>query len=195
MGEGERAERPERAESLAGIDWGDVFAEAVALAHSGSFVKKRDIDDVVSEGISRLYEGSATYDPEVDGELAMRVIVVGKLAIRATSKRLQRRASGDFENQVGFEARVNAPPGPEESLAEAELREEKAEILRQVKADCAGDGDALAVVDCALLSIERPEDQARVTGLSYGNVRSAVKRVKRRLERLLKGEETEVADE
>jgi DNA-directed RNA polymerase specialized sigma24 family protein len=188
-------QRAEQAEPLADVDWGDVFAQAVALAISSEFVRKRYIDDLVTEGITRLYEGSATYDPEVDGELAMRVLVVGKQALRAAAKRQHRRASPGFEAGVQYEARLDAPPGPEESLGEAELDEERADLLRRLTADCAGDDDALAVVDCALRAIERPEDQARVTGLSYGNVRSAVKRVKRRLQRLLKGEEVEVADE
>jgi DNA-directed RNA polymerase specialized sigma24 family protein len=190
MGEGERAER---AEPLAEVDWADVFARAVALGRR--FLPEQDVDDVVTEGITRLYEGSATYDPRIDGELAMRVLEVGKPVIRAELRKMGRRESEAFEAEVRFEARRDAPPGPEQSLDEAVLRKEKAEVLRLLRVDCAGDDGALAVIDCAMRSIERPEDQARITGLSYENVRSAIKRVKRRLERLRKGEGTVLADE
>ncbi|MGH7440108.1 MAG: hypothetical protein ACRENE_30830, partial [Polyangiaceae bacterium] len=88
-----------------------------------------------------------------------------------------------------------AGPGPEHMLAEAELREQKAELLRRLTAECAGDPDALAVIDCALLAIEQPEEQARVTGVSYADVRSAIKRVTRRMERLQRAEGTVAGDE
>ena len=62
MGEGERAKR---AEPLADVDWDTLFARASKVARS--VVAEQDIDDVVTEGITRLYEGCAAYDPEVDG--------------------------------------------------------------------------------------------------------------------------------
>jgi DNA-directed RNA polymerase specialized sigma24 family protein len=189
MGEGERAAR---AEPLADVDWRDVFARAAALARS--FVREQDIDDVVTEGITRLYEGTAAYDPEVDGELAMRVVEVGRDAIRGEQRRVQLRTSGNFAAGVALALHGAALPGPEQALSEAELREQKAEILRQVRADCEGDAGATAVIDCALRAIERREDQARVTGLSYEDVRSAVKRVKTKL-RSRQGARTVVLDE
>ena len=190
MGEGERAER---AEPLADVDWSTLFALASALARS--FVREQDVEDVVTEGITRLYEGSATYDPGTDGELAMRVLMVGRDAIRGQHRKMQLRTSGRFAAGVGLALHSAAQPGPEQAFSEAEVREQKAEILRQLTADCAGDAGATAVIDCALHAIERPEDQARETGLSYEDVRLAILRVNTKLRKLLKGRGAVVVDE
>jgi hypothetical protein len=124
MGEGQRAER---AEPLADVDWVDVFARAGALAQS--CVPEQDIDDVVTEGITRLREESATYDREIHGDLALRVVEVGRDALRGERQKVQRWASAPIASGVGLALHGEAPSGPEEVLSDAQLRAQKTDVL------------------------------------------------------------------
>jgi hypothetical protein len=127
MGEGERARR---ADPLADVDWETIFARASAFA--GTFVPDQDIDDVVTEGIASFYEGTVTYDPEIDHDLPRRVVEVGRDAIRAERLKVQRWASGDSRAGVGIAPHDESLPDPEQAERIAAL--DPAGLARELEA-------------------------------------------------------------
>jgi hypothetical protein len=186
MGEGQRvgSEASQRVDPLAGVDWGEVHASAILLARS--YVREDDIDDVVNEGIRRVIEGISPFGQASGGTLAEHIVRVGTNARRVELRKLVRRSSERFVAEVTEGLAASAPADPEERLASADG---KAKLFHDLEDLCAGDPDALAVLDCIVRQIHEPADQVRATGLAIEAVRNARKRLKRHSEALAEGGE------
>jgi hypothetical protein len=118
MGEGARLGRdpPPRGDPLDGVDWGDVYARALTIARP--FVREQDLDDVVTEGITRVLRGQSPWDARSGRSLAEHVVRVGRDAIRSQYRKVKRRASEDFRVEAGRALEPTAAATPEESLSE-----------------------------------------------------------------------------
>jgi DNA-directed RNA polymerase specialized sigma24 family protein len=169
---------------LADVNWVDVHRRALIAA--AAYVPEQDIDDVVNEGMARVLEGSAPWDPTTGQTLPDHIVRIGANARRVEVRKLDRRASGPFVAEVGDAIAASAPPDPETSAVEADRR---ARLFHRILTHFAGDPDALEVVRCEDREIILPAEQALASGLSIEAVRNARKRIKRALETLLQGEE------
>src|SRR5258708_4263027 len=76
------------ADPLAGVDWGSVFVQAVAIARACT--PERDVEDVAQEGLRMVVEGDAPWNPAGGKSLPQHVADVGVKA-RSHRRRTERR--------------------------------------------------------------------------------------------------------
>ena len=163
------------------VDWGSVYAQAVVVALR--FVRSQDAEDVVMEGMKRVIDGSSAWDAEGKRTLVGHVVAVGLNEQRNERRKAQRRNEGDFVEAFAYESEADRPGTPEEQAVEGEERERKARRFGKLVALCAGDADALWVLECEQAGISGSAEQVR-EGLDIEGVRNARKRIKRRVEML-----------
>lgn len=173
-GEGVEAQSLPEVDPLEDVDW--VRVHARALLEARAYVPAQEVDDVVQEGMRRVLEGIAPWDPAGGRSLPAHLVVVGANARRVDVRKAQRRTSGTFEVEVATQLEDAAPPDPEQASAAADA---KAKAFRELESTLEGDDDALAVVRCEEREVSQPAEQARLTGLGIDAVRNARKRVKR----------------
>jgi DNA-directed RNA polymerase specialized sigma24 family protein len=168
---------------LSDEDWGRVFVEAKLLARK--VLPGHDADDVVTEGITRVLEGDAPWDPESGRTLAQHVVGVGYNARRNAERKARRRSSDAFVVRFAETYEESGAHTTEDAMAEAEEREHKKQLFERLVADCAGDAEALALLECEKMGIHQASEQAAHAGLDIGAVRNARKRIARRARALL----------
>jgi hypothetical protein len=163
---------------LEGVDWGDVYAKAVAIALT--CVPRQDAEDVVMAGVTKVLDGSDPWDPAGKSTLASHVVAAGRRERESELRKTRRH-----EHHRAVEAFAEG--------AEAEERDEKARRYGRLVALCADDTDALAVLECLERGIDEPADQVTEAGLTLDAVRNARKRIKRRAETLVETDDEEAA--
>jgi hypothetical protein len=177
--------------SLEGVDWGDVYAKAVAIALT--CVPRQDAEDVVMAGVTKVLDGSDPWDPAGKSTLASHVVAVGRRERESELRKARRREHHGAVEAFAEDADADRPWTPEEHVSEAEERDEKARRYGRLVALCGGDPDALAVLECLEQGIDEPADQVTETGLTLDAVRNARKRIKRRAETLVETDDEEAA--
>ncbi len=168
------------------VDWGLVWKQAVVIARK--FVPEQDVDDLVTEGMKLVIEGSAPWDASGKRPLAGHVVQVGYNALRNEKRRVARRQEEGFVARLGETYEEQAQVTPEAVVSEAEQRERKARLLEQLAHECADHPDSRAVLECERAGVHEPAAQAARTGLGIEAVRNARKVIKRRALALVQAE-------
>jgi|SRR5580658_7583333 hypothetical protein len=176
--------------ALEGVDWGHVYAEAVAVALTCA--RRQDAEDMVLEGMRRVIEGKSPWDPAGKRTLVMHIVSVGNGEQRNERRKALRRAKPEFVEAFA-QAAGDRPWTPEDEVSEREGHEHAARMFGRLIALSAGDPDALAVLECARSGIDEAAEQARHCGLDIDAIRNARKRVKRRAEVLFETEDDDEA--
>jgi DNA-directed RNA polymerase specialized sigma24 family protein len=166
------------APSLDDVDWGRLYAEAKTLARK--ILREHDADDVVTEGITRVLEGDAPWDPGSGRTLAQHVVGVGYNARRNAERKARRRTRDAFAVRLAETYEESGAHTTEDTIAEAEEREHKKQVFERLVGECAGDPEALALLECETMGIHQPGDQAAQAGLDIETVRNARRRIARR---------------
>jgi hypothetical protein len=169
---------------LEGIEWDSVRAHALYVAKR--YARGVDLDEAVNEGLRRVLDGTAPWDPASGVELPKHVAKVGVAAARVASRSRQRRAAAAVENAVA-DAMAPPPSTPEVIAARAERG---ARLFGMLVGHFVGDAQALAILACIGGAITEASDQARHTGLDIELVRNIRKRVNRRIDALYEGAAT-----
>jgi len=160
------------------VDWGQVFAEALEVAHS---MRVGDAEEVVQQGMTMVLDGSAPFDPSGELTLAAHLVSVA-FAARRHEQRMERQRV-----RRGTKARVIqyldvAPPTPEELTHERRLGERAFEALL---GECDGDPDVRALVMLAREEdVDDAQGQADALGWEIERVRNARKRMDRAVDRV-----------
>jgi DNA-directed RNA polymerase specialized sigma24 family protein len=160
------------------IDWGQVFAEALEIAHA---MRVGDAEDVVQEGMTRVLDGTAPFDPAGELTLAAHLVSVAVTA-RRNAQRIER-----LRVRRGTKAKLiqhldEEPPTPEELTHERRLGERAFEALL---AECADDEDVRTLVNLARdEDVDVAQGQADALGWDIGRVRNARKRMDRAVDRV-----------
>ncbi|HEY1695695.1 MAG TPA: hypothetical protein VGG39_26185 [Polyangiaceae bacterium] len=154
------------------VDWGRTFAEALEIALD---LKIRNAEDVVSEGVTMVIDGTAPFDPSGDVTLAAHVVAVadGK---RRNQARVDRRRKGRGQNAKLVQFLDEAPPTPEELLEERAMGDRAFEALL---AACEGDLEVRELVLLSRKDVDEAADQAETLGWKIERVRNARKRMTR----------------
>ena len=176
--------------ALEGVDWGDVYARAVAVALTCA--RRQDAEDMVLEGMRRVIEGKCPWDPAGKRTLVMHIVSVGSGEQRNERRKALRRAKPEFVEALA-QATGNARWTPEDEVSEREGQEHTARMFGELVALSSGDPDALAVLECARSGIDEAAEQVTECGLSIDAIRNARKRVKRRAEMLFETEDDDEA--
>ena len=156
------------------VDWGRVYAEALAIAHDFS---PRNAEDLVQEGMELVLDGTAPYDPEGGKTIAEHLVEVALTAsrnrARVERRRQTKKATAKLQHWLDAE-----PPTPEE-LSHARARSDAAyaALLRE----CADDPDVRELVRLSHEDVDEPADQADRLKWDIERVRNARKRMTRML--------------
>ena len=154
------------------IDWGRTYAEALEIALE---MRVGDAEDVVSEGVTMVLDGTAPFDPSGKETLAAHVVAV------AVAKRKDKARIDRLRRQRGQDAKLvhhldEAPPTPEELMDERRMGDRAFESLL---AACAGDDDVRDLVLLSREDVDEAADQAVRLRWDIGRVRNARKRMAR----------------
>ena len=160
------------------VDWGQVFAEALEVAHS---MRVGDAEDVVQQGMTMVLDGSAPFDPAGELTLAAHLVSVAVTA-RRNEQRVERRRVKRGQKAKLVQHLDEAPPTPEELTHERRLGERAFEALLE---ECDGDSDVRGLVMLARdEDVDDAQGQADALGWEIGRVRNARKRMDRAVERV-----------
>jgi hypothetical protein len=179
------------APDLPDVDWGRVFAEAVAIALKFT---RRDVEDLVEDAMTMLFAGETRWDPAGKETLAEHLAAVGLKArfnkLRTERRRRNPRVVGKMV-QMFEDDRL---PTPEEAALESEERQHKMRLFEQLFADFADDDDARAILSLEQQGVHGQLEQATEGRMDIAVVRNAHKRIARRVEALAgRDEEDEAA--
>jgi hypothetical protein len=156
------------------VDWGRVFAEAVLLAQ---VVRPRDAEDIVTEGMTLLLDGTAPFDAAGTETLAQHLVEAGLRAWRNRERTERRRRRPDKVAKL-VQYLDEAPPTPEELNEE---RDTKARAFEELRAETADDPEVHAIVELIGQGVHEPAIQAQRLGWGIEVVRKARKRLTRRV--------------
>jgi hypothetical protein len=154
------------------VDWGRTYAEALAIALE---MRTGNAEDVVSEGVTMVIEGTAPFDPSGEVTLAAHVVAVA-VAKRRNQARVDRRRTRRGQNAKLVQYLDEAPQTPEELIEERERGDRAFEGLL---AACDGDEDVRELVLLSRRDVDEAADQADALGWDIGRVRNARKRMTR----------------
>ena len=141
MGDGGGQERAETG-SVADVDWGAVFAEALDLATE--VWSARVAEEIVSTGVERVFAGDAPWDPAGKNTLAKHVVAVGFNVRRNERRAAQRRRRSDFVAGAAQALEERGTARPDDA---AEEKDERAFLFARLRQRCEGFPDALAILD------------------------------------------------
>ncbi len=154
------------------VDWGRVFAEALDIALE---MKVSNAEDVVSEGVTMVIEGTEPFDPSGEETLAAHVVAVA-VAKRNTQANVDRRRRRRGQKAKLVHYLDEAPPTPEELLEERARGDQAFESLL---AACDGDPEVRELVLLSRKDVDEAAEQAETLGWDIGRVRNARKRMTR----------------
>jgi hypothetical protein len=159
------------------VDWGRVYAEALAIALGFS---PRGAEDLVQLGMTLVLEGTAPFDPDGGMTLAEHLVDVALTAERNRARSERRRQNpkqtAKLQHWMDLE-----PPTPEELNDERALGDA---AYAATLAECADDPDVRALVDLAREDVDEAADQQAALGWDIERVRNARKRMNRMLGRV-----------
>jgi DNA-directed RNA polymerase specialized sigma24 family protein len=157
------------------VDWGRVFAEAVAIALGFT---KNDAEDVVQQGMTLLFDGTAPFDAASGKTLAQHLVEVGRLEHAKKQRTERRRRHPRVVAKLVQWFDGAAPPTPEELSAE---REGRARAFEELLAQTVDDPEVQALVRLEADGVSEPAAQAERLGWQMPVVRNARKRLARRV--------------
>jgi DNA-directed RNA polymerase specialized sigma24 family protein len=176
-------------EGLNDVDWGEVFAAALAIALR--FVPKQDARDAVLEGIRKVIDGSVAWNAASGRSLPAFVVTVGYNERRNRRRKEKRRRQPELAERIADATTGMAPATPEDEVSEAEEQEASERLFREVEGESQDDPDALTLLDCARQGLSELSEQVEHTGWTVERVRNARKRIKRRMQALMMRNEEE----
>ena len=160
------------------VDWGQVYAEAIEVAHA---MRLGDAEEIVQQGMERVLDGRAPFDPAGELTLAAHLVSVAVTAWRE-ERRTERRRVRRGQKATLIQHMDEEPPPPEELTHERRLGERAFEALLE---ECAGDPDARELVTLAREEdVDDAQGQADALGWDIGRVRNARKRMDRAVDRV-----------
>jgi hypothetical protein len=168
------------------IDWGGVYVQALSLARLS--VRPQDVTDLVGEGMKRVMGGEAPWEEARNRTLPEHVVAVGYNAMREQWRKASQPRDAAVASKLRVAVEEDAKWTPEDSVAEAEHIQRKAHLFERLVEACAGDPEALAVLEHEQLGVHEPAEQARRAGLTIEAIRNARKRIKRRALELVDAE-------
>ncbi len=154
------------------VDWGRVYAEALEIALE---MRMGDAEDLVSEGVTMVLDGTAPFDPSGEETLAAHVVAVS-VARRRNQARVVRRRRGRGDDAKLVHHLDEAPPTPEELMDERRMGDRAFDTLL---AACANDEDVEKLVLLSREDVDEAADQATRLGWEIDRVRNARKRMTR----------------
>jgi hypothetical protein len=161
------------------VDWGQVFAEALEIAHAMRVGD--DAEDIVQQGMTMVLDGTAPFD--ASGELTLAAhIVSAAFTARRNARRVDRRREKRGQNAKLVVHVDVPPPTPEELTHERRLGERAFDALL---AECTDDEDVRALAMLAREEdVDEAQGQADALGWDIGRVRNARKRMDRAVDRV-----------
>jgi hypothetical protein len=167
------------------IDWGSVFAQAVAIALKYT---RGDAEEVVQEAMVLYFEGAAPWDASGRMTLPEHLVHVG-LYERRKRERTERRRR--HPKVIGKLVHIfdRPPRTAEEDFSDAEDEQRKSRLLDRLLGDFADDAQAREIVRLEQEGVHEPLEQAKSSGMEIEEVRNARKRIKRRVEAIAQRDE------
>jgi DNA-directed RNA polymerase specialized sigma24 family protein len=170
------------------IDWGRVYAQAVAIAIAFS---RRNAEDVVQEGMKLFFAGEAPWDSAGETSLPEHLVAEGRKALENKERTERRRRHPRVMGKV-VHAFDQPPPTPEDDYGEAQASLRLARLVEKALEEFPEDSDAREILLLLKQGVHEALEQAEESGMDVAVVRNARKRVLRCLRALAEREKDAV---
>jgi hypothetical protein len=158
----------------AAVEWGRVYAEALAVALEELEVSEVEAEEILQQGVTLVIGGEKPFDPGGKATLAEHVVQVGK-ASRDNQRRVERRRRNP-EKLAKLEHYTDVPPPTPEELTDE--REEGDDAFEKLLAAIQDDAELQALVALMRRDIDDAATQAAELGWKIGRVYNARRRLK-----------------
>jgi DNA-directed RNA polymerase specialized sigma24 family protein len=156
------------------------------LSQGGAVPGGVDPADLAAEAITDVIDGTRQWNRETDPDFLdfLRSVVDSKVShlVNRTENRVARRLAAVKEGAPEFQVADPHPDPATEFMNAKALEEFHAAVLKEI----AGDNLVEGIFECLAAEITKPSEMADVLGVSVKEVNNAQKRLKRKVEGVLK---------